>query len=214
MHGAEAEQQPARSSVDWVRERKHQRVKVLWASESLQISLLRRPPKRQQIALRRSTILSMGEGSRGAMREERRVVTALSADIVASTALGERLDPEDYRAIIGGAVAQMIAAVEELGGTIEALAGDGLLALFGAPVAHEDDPERAVRAGRRIVQRINSYSGELAGKRVLEGLDVRVGIETGLVVLGPVGAGQRVDHMNWFAEQVGDLVQKASDSQY
>ncbi len=71
------------------------------------------------------------------MREDRRVVPALSADLVASTALGERLDPEDYRAII------MVAAVEELGGTVEALAGDGLLALFGAPVAHEDDPERA-----------------------------------------------------------------------
>ncbi len=57
------------------------------------------------------------------MREERRVVTALSADIVASTELGERLDPEDYRTIIGGAVAQMVAAVEEFGGTVKDLAG-------------------------------------------------------------------------------------------
>jgi class 3 adenylate cyclase len=64
-----------------------------------------------------------------------------------STTIGERFDPEDARDIISGGVALMIEAVERFGGTIKDLAGDGVLALFGAPVSHEDDVERAVLAG-------------------------------------------------------------------
>ena len=86
------------------------------------------------------------------MREERKVVTALFADLVGSTELTERLDPEDARDVIGGAVAAMVDAVERFGGTIKDLAGDGVLALFGAPVSHEDDAERAVLAGLEIVR--------------------------------------------------------------
>jgi class 3 adenylate cyclase len=85
----------------------------------------------------------------GDMREERRVVTALFADIVGSTPLGERLDPEDLKLIVADAIARMIGAVEAFGGTVKDLAGDGMLALFGAPVAHEDDAERAIRAASR-----------------------------------------------------------------
>ena len=86
------------------------------------------------------------------MREERRVVTALSADLVGSTALAERLDPEEARLIVGEAVARIVHAVEEFGGTVKDLAGDGILALFGAPTAHEDDAERAA-AGRAADRR-------------------------------------------------------------
>src|SRR5438093_8591060 len=94
------------------------------------------------------------------MREERKVVTALFADLVGSTALGERLDPEEVRLVVGEAIAHIVLAVEELGGTVKDLAGDGVLALFGAPSAHEDDPERAVRAALRIVQDIGAYGRE------------------------------------------------------
>ena len=87
-----------------------------------------------------------------AMREERKAVTALDADVAGSTALGERLDAEEVRLVVGEAIARMVAAVEALGGTVKDLAGDGILALFGAPVAHEDDAERAVRAGLRIAE--------------------------------------------------------------
>jgi class 3 adenylate cyclase/tetratricopeptide (TPR) repeat protein len=128
------------------------------------------------------------------MREERKVVTALFADLVGSTALGERLDPEDVREVVGGAIAAMIEVVEALGGTVKDLAGDGMLALFGAPVAHEDDAERAILAGLRIVERIGSYSTEVARTVDVGGLGVRVGVQTGLVVLGPVGAGGRVEY--------------------
>src|SRR5258708_18690106 len=85
-------------------------------------------------------------GSDGSTRDERRVVTAVFADLVGSTALAERLDPEELKLIVGEAIARIITAVESFGGTIKDLAGDGGLALFGAPTAHEDDPERAIPA--------------------------------------------------------------------
>jgi class 3 adenylate cyclase/tetratricopeptide (TPR) repeat protein len=124
--------------------------------------------------------------------ETRRVVTALFADLVGSTALGERLDPEDFQEIVGGAVTKIASSGEELGGAVKEVAGDGVLALFGALASHEDDPERAVLAGLRIVERIDVYGREAAERWGIEQLAVRVGIETGLAVLGPargVGSG-------------------------
>ncbi|HYZ13080.1 MAG TPA: AAA family ATPase [Actinomycetota bacterium] len=119
------------------------------------------------------------------MREERKVVTALFADVVGSTRLMEELDPEDAREVLGAAVRRMVEAVEAFGGTIKDLAGDGVLALFGAPVAHENDAERAIRSALRIVRDVDVDESSVS---------VRVGIETGLVVLGPVGAGGRVEY--------------------
>ncbi|MGZ4386044.1 MAG: adenylate/guanylate cyclase domain-containing protein, partial [Gaiellaceae bacterium] len=95
-----------------------------------------------------------------ALREERRVVTALFADLVGSTALVERLESEEARLVIGEAVARMVRAVEGFGGTVKDIAGDGVLALFGAPVAHEDDPERALRAALEITGSIGEYARE------------------------------------------------------
>jgi len=128
------------------------------------------------------------------MREERKVVSALFADLVGSTALAERLDPEELRLLVGEAVARIVHTVEGFGGTVKDLAGDGVLALFGAPVTHEDDPERAVRAGLRIVREIDAYALDVAAGWGLEGFGVRVGISTGPVILGPVGAGSRVEY--------------------
>ena len=144
----------------------------------------------------------MGEGDRDegvagpatAMREERRVVAALFADIVGSTPLGERLDPEEVRLIVGEAVARIGAAVEAFGGTVKDLAGDGVLALFGAPIAHEDDPERAVLAGLRVIEEIAEYAHDVEAGWGVAGFGVRVGIETGPVVLGPVFAGSRIEY--------------------
>jgi ABC-type oligopeptide transport system substrate-binding subunit/class 3 adenylate cyclase len=128
------------------------------------------------------------------MREERKVVTALFADLVGSTALAEQLDPEDVKLIVGEAVARIVHAVEDYGGTVKDLAGDGVLALFGAPAAHEDDPERAIRAGLRIAQEIAAYGREVAHAWATDGLAVRVGVNTGPVVLGALGAGSRVEY--------------------
>ncbi|MFY9579399.1 MAG: ABC transporter substrate-binding protein [Gaiellaceae bacterium] len=139
------------------------------------------------------------------MREERKVVTALFADLVGSTALAESLDPEDVKLIVGEAVARIVHAVEDYGGTVKDLAGDGVLALFGAPAAHEDDPERAVRAGMRITQEIAVYGSEVARGWGTDGLAVRVGVNTGPVVLGPLGAGDRVEYAAF-----GDTVNTAA----
>lgn len=117
---------------------------------------------------------------------ERRPITILFADIAGSTAIAERLDPEDWTSLIGEAFKRMNRTIERYGGTIARLMGDGVLAFFGAPTAHEDDPERAVRCGLDMVRAID----ELAAAQHAPGagdLRVRVGINTGPVVVGVVG---------------------------
>lgn len=139
------------------------------------------------------------------VREERKVVTALFADLTGSTSMGERLDPEELKLVVGEAVARMVHAVEDFGGTVKDLAGDGLLALFGAPAAHEDDEERAVRASLRIVDEIGEYGAEVARGWGIEGVSVRVGVNTGPVVVGALGAGGRVEYAAF-----GDTVNTAA----
>ena len=85
-----------------------------------------------------------------APREERKVVTVLFADLVGFTPRAERMDPEDVRALLGPYHARLRDELERRGGTVEKFIGDAVMALFGAPVAHEDDPERAVRAALAI----------------------------------------------------------------
>ena len=129
------------------------------------------------------------------MREERRFVTALFADLIGSTALGERLEPEELKLVgFGHAVGRIVGAVEAFGGTIKDLAGDGVLALFGAPVAHEDDPERALLAGLRIVEEMGEFADEVRRSWGIDGFGVRVGVESGPVVVGAVGAGSRIEY--------------------
>src|SRR5258707_1181777 len=129
-----------------------------------------------------------------AVREERKVVTALFADVVGSTALGERLEPEDVKLVVGEAVARIVGEIEALGGHVKDLAGDGVLAFFGAPTTREDDAERAVRAALRIVAEMEDYGREVQRGWAVEGFNVRVGAATGSVVVGEVGAGQRVEY--------------------
>src|SRR6201990_3761443 len=112
---------------------------------------------------------------------ERKVVTVLFADLVGFTARSERLDPEDVRALLSPYYARLRHELERYGGTVEKFIGDAVMALFGAPVAHEDDPERAVRAAlsiRAAIDRLNDEDPDLD-------LHVRVGVNTGeaLVVL-------------------------------
>ena len=83
-------------------------------------------------------------------REERKVVTVLFADLVGFTSRAEQMDPEDVRAILEPYHARLRAELERRGGTVEKFIGDAVMALFGAPAAHEDDPERAVRAALAI----------------------------------------------------------------
>src|ERR671939_663292 len=89
---------------------------------------------------------------------ERRFVTVLFADVVDSTAMGEQLDPEQVIEIMNGAFAFLNLAVAKYDGTVARLMGDAVLAFFGAPVAHEDDAERAVRAGLEIQAAAKEYA--------------------------------------------------------
>ncbi|MEO8084726.1 MAG: adenylate/guanylate cyclase domain-containing protein, partial [Ardenticatenales bacterium] len=117
---------------------------------------------------------------------ERRMVTILFADIVGSTVLGERFDPEDLADWMGQALGEMTRAVEAAGGTVGRLMGDGMLAFFGAPISHEDDPLRAVRAALAIRGGVAALSERLAAGGG-PALQVRVGLNSGLVVVGQVG---------------------------
>ena len=139
------------------------------------------------------------------MREERKVVTVVFADLAGSTELGERLDPEEVKLVVGEAVGRIVQAVESFGGTVKDLAGDGVLALFGAPRSHEDDGERAIRAGLRIVHEIDAYAAEVERAWGIQGFGIRVGVNTGPVVLGPIGSGQRVEYAAF-----GDTVNTAA----
>jgi class 3 adenylate cyclase len=87
-------------------------------------------------------------------REERKLVTVLFTDLVGFTSQAEKLDPEDVRATLSPYYARLRAELERHGGTVEKFIGDAVMAVFGAPVAHEDDAERAVRAALRIVEAI------------------------------------------------------------
>jgi class 3 adenylate cyclase len=118
---------------------------------------------------------------------ERRIVTALFADVVGSTSLTSQMDPEDWTAIMNQAFDLIMPAIYQYEGTIARLMGDALLAFFGAPVAHEDDPQRAVRAGLDILATVAEYAMDI---RQQYGIDfaMRVGLNTGPVVVGEVGS--------------------------
>jgi len=91
------------------------------------------------------------------MEGERRVVTMLFCDVKGSTAMAETLDPEEWAEIMNGAFERLIAPVYRYEGTLARLMGDAIFAFFGAPIAHEDDPQRAVAAGLDIVEGISEY---------------------------------------------------------
>ncbi|HLE52282.1 MAG TPA: adenylate/guanylate cyclase domain-containing protein [Anaerolineales bacterium] len=131
--------------------------------------------------------------TRGEMVGERRVVTMLFCDVKGSTAAADRLDPEEWSEIINGAFEQMIKPVYRYEGTVARLMGDGILAFFGAPISHEDDPQRAVLAGMDIVAGIKPYREQIKQSHGID-FDVRVGINTGLVVVGAVGSDLRMEY--------------------
>ena len=100
--------------------------------------------------------------SRRPMLGERRTVTVLFCDVVGSTAMAEKLDPEEWAEIMNDAFQYLTGPIERYQGTVARLMGDAILAFFGAPVAHEDDPERAVLAGLDIVEGIGTFRDEIA----------------------------------------------------
>src|SRR3972149_5249946 len=110
-----------------------------------------------------------------ATAEERKVVTILFADITGSTTIAERLDPEQMRTMMGRFFQAMTEVIGRYEGTVEKYIGDEVMAVFGLPVAHEDDPERAVRAAAAMRERLDELNGELEATRGIA-LQMRIGI--------------------------------------
>ncbi len=111
-----------------------------------------------------------------ATEEMLKLVTVLFADVVGSTPRAERMHPEDARALMSDYFAAMAEEIEGEGGTIEKFIGDAIMAVFGAPTAHEDDPRRAVRAARRMLERLRDWN---EGRDPGEQVELRIGVNTG-----------------------------------
>jgi class 3 adenylate cyclase/tetratricopeptide (TPR) repeat protein len=138
-----------------------------------------------------------------ALEGERKLITVLFADVVGYTALSERLDPEEIRGLMHRAFEVMLNAVHRYEGTVAQLQGDGLLALFGAPIAHEDHAVRASLAGLEMQEGLQPLQEELAGRDI--DFRVRVGLHSGLVVFGRIGS-----DLEFTFQAVGDTVNTAS----
>jgi class 3 adenylate cyclase len=121
-------------------------------------------------------------------REARKVVTVVFADVTGSTGLGENLDPESLRALMGRYFEAMREVLERHGGTVEKFIGDAVVAVFGVPTLHEDDALRAVRAAVEMRTALATLNAQLRGERGRE-IEMRVGINTGQVVVGDARAG-------------------------
>jgi len=130
--------------------------------------------------------------SASALQGERKQVTVLFVDVSGFTSLSERLDPEDVHGLMSRAFELMLAEVHRNEGTVNQFLGDGIMALFGAPIAHEDHARRAVRAALGIERALAGYQRELTPRGIT--FRARQGLNTGLVVVGSIGGDLRMDY--------------------
>ena len=136
----------------------------------------------------------------GEMDADRRIVTVMFADLSGFTAMSERMDPESVRSLMNDCFRHLVPVIEKYGGTVDKFIGDEIMALFGAPAAHENDPERALRAALEMREAIATFN-------VPRGLDLELhfGINTGPVIAGGVGSTRRRQY-----SVLGDAVNLAS----
>ncbi|MEE9237928.1 MAG: adenylate/guanylate cyclase domain-containing protein [Thermodesulfobacteriota bacterium] len=135
---------------------------------------------------------------------ERKQITVLFTDVSGFTALSEKLDPEEVRTLMNSCFEIIIEEVHRYEGTINQFTGDGVMALFGAPVALEDHPHRTVSSALAIQRSLNIYGGELKKQKGIN-LKIKIGINTGLVVVGNIGSDLRMDYT-----AMGDTINLAS----
>ena len=167
-----------------------------------QTTQIDRQPGRQKDKTAREIPIPTERKSRDA---ERRQLTVMFCDMVGSTALSEQLDPEELRDVIEDYQRACGDIISRHDGHIAKYLGDGLLVYFGYPMAHEDDAQRAVRAGLEIVEEIENLDSRLK-KDIGLRLAVRLGIHTGLVVAGEMGTGEAREQM----AIVGDTPNRAA----
>ncbi len=131
--------------------------------------------------------------ARAEVAGERKIVTVLFCDLAGSTALAEGLDPEEYHDLLDEYLAIAFREIYRFEGIVNQLAGDGFMALFGAPVAHEDAPQRALHAALAIRDALGALNARVQAERGFE-LQARIGIHTGPVVAGTVGNDLKMDY--------------------
>src|SRR5213080_601997 len=132
-------------------------------------------------------------GSRAALEGERKQVTVLFADVKGSMDLAEQIDPEMFHQVMERVAALLAEGVHRFEGTVTQFTGDGLMALFGAPIAHEDHAQRACFAALHLSEELRRYAEELKRTKGL-GFAVRMGINSGEVVVGTIGDDLRMDY--------------------
>src|SRR5262252_8030673 len=131
--------------------------------------------------------------SKSALEGERKQVTVLFVDVSGFTSISDRLDPEDVHGLMKRAFELMLTEVHRYEGTVNQFLGDGIMALFGAPIAHEDHARRALHAALGIRTALGAYEEELQRSRGIT-FQVRQGLNTGLVVVGSIGTDLRMDY--------------------
>jgi len=153
----------------------------------------------QQLTLAEETPLDTAK-----LAGERRQVTVMFADISGFTAMSEKLDPEEVRNTINNCFDRLGAVIDRYDGFIDKFIGDEIMALFGAPIAHENDPERALRAALDMMEALTQFNHDYAD-RLPKPLALHFGINTGLVIAGGIGTSQRQDY-----SVMGDTVNLAA----
>jgi class 3 adenylate cyclase/tetratricopeptide (TPR) repeat protein len=151
------------------------------------------------VALRKQ-LVSLASSLKQAPPDERKVVTILFADMSGFTALAEKKDPEHVRELVNSCFEYLVPIVVRYGGTIDKFMGDGIMALFGAPVAHEDDAERALRAALGMMATIETFN-----RARNTSLGLHIGINTGRVIAGQIGSEQQSNY-----SVMGDAVNLAA----
>src|SRR5215468_991753 len=131
--------------------------------------------------------------SRSALRGERKLVTVLFADVVRSMELAERVDPEDWHRLLDRLFRILTGGIHRYEGTINQYTGDGIMALFGAPIAHEDHAQRACAAALDLARELGALAEDVRRERGLE-FAVRMGLNSGEVVVGRIGDDLRMDY--------------------
>ena len=129
----------------------------------------------------------------GALEGERKQVTVLFADVVGSMELASQTDPEAWRGIMKRLFSLSCDAVHRYEGTVDKFTGDGMMAIFGAPIAHEDHARRACYAALELQERLTAYAEELRSEQDLE-LAIRIGLNSGEVVVGAIGDDLEMDY--------------------
>jgi class 3 adenylate cyclase len=168
---------------------------LVWIGEAQEVASPPAPPTQPPPAQEQSypQVASLPTAS-STPDAERRQLTVMFCDLVDSTKLSSQLDPEDWRDVVRAYQQTCTAVIERYDGYVAQLLGDGLLIYFGYPHAHEDDPQRAVRTGLGILAAMGDLNTRLQQEKGIQ-LGIRLGIHTGLVVVGAMGGAQRQEQL-------------------